>query len=313
MRLEIKDKAIEKYFDKFGIKSTKIRKAYAFFETLSLRMSEHNLFLSSAGIAFNILIYTIPLLLVIVFVISSFFNVDDIINFLVTILNNIMPPGKQSSKLIEMVLNETTSIFKNSGTAGIIGIVTMIWLSSVLLGALRSGLNEIFRLPYNKTFILYKLKDILITIMILLLVLISIYILPFSTFVLEALMEYIPDVIQTYLSNFIIFLITLGSSFLTFYLLFRFVPNSKIKLSIRLWATILSVGFIEISRNIFSWYISISSSYSKFYGTFAIIVSMSIWIYYLTTIILISAELSQLIFDVKHSEEPVALQPTEEK
>ncbi len=303
MELKIQDKDIERYFDKFKINSPFIRKTYAFIETLSNRMSKHNLFLVSAGIAFNLIIYIIPLLLVIIFAISAFFDVNQIIKFLSQILRDIMPPTGQSIQLIDSIIAEITGIFQKGATAGIIGIVVLLWLSSVLLGAIRSGLNEIFRLSYSKTYIVYKLKDIALTLMILLLVLTMIYILPFSNFMLNALMEFIPDIIGPYVSWLLMLGVSLGVSFLNFYLLFHFVPNRKVKRNIRLMSTAFSVIFIEISRHVFAWYISQSTSYSKFYGTFAILVSMSVWVYYLTTILLISAELAQLIDDIRHNDD----------
>ncbi len=299
MDLQIQDKDVIYYLDKFKIKNKKIRKTYAFIETLANRMSKHNLFLVSAGIAFNIILYVIPMLLVIVFAVSKLYDVNEISYFLSKLMHDFMPPSEQSSQIIEMLVREVTGVFKKGATAGVVGIVILLWLSSVLLGSIRAGLNDIFRLSYVKNFLAYKLKDMILTVMVLLLVLLMIYAVPMSNFIVNALMAFIPEVISQYVSSLLLLSISLGVSFINFYLLFRFVPNDKVKRRIRFWSTIFSVVFIEISRNIFAWYISQSTSYSKFYGTFAIIASMCVWVYYLTTIMLVSAELSQLIEDVR--------------
>jgi uncharacterized BrkB/YihY/UPF0761 family membrane protein len=58
---------------------------------------------------------------------------------------------------------------------------------------------------------------------------------------------------------------------------------------------------IEIARHGFGYYLSGVTAYGKFYGTYAIMALMALWIYYLTTIILLSAELSKFIYDLRKS------------
>ena len=64
-------------------------------------------------------------------------------------------------------------------------------------------------------------------------------------------------------------------------------------------AAILNTIFIEISRNIFAWYLINLSQYSKYYGAYATVVSIALWIYYFAFIFLISAEISQMYFEKK--------------
>jgi membrane protein len=62
-------------------------------------------------------------------------------------------------------------------------------------------------------------------------------------------------------------------------------------------STGISVIAIELARYIFAWYISSISNYGKFYGTYAVIISMAVWLYYSSLIILLSAEISKFIYD----------------
>jgi len=220
---------------------------------------------------------------VVVFIISSVFDTEAITQFLAKSLNDILPPSEQSRQLLLTTINEVTKIFAASSTAGIIGIVTLLWLSSILLGSIRSGLNSIFHIATPKIFFIYKFRDIFLTILITLMILIIIYLLPMISVVNSSLHSLIPEFISQYFSKIYFLIISLSTSF-TF---------------TRLLSTIFCVIFIEISRHIFSWYISGVSSYGKFYGTYAILASMAVWLYYMTTIILFSAELSNLIYEVK--------------
>ena len=299
MNLEIQDSDILKILNILGIKNRTIRGIIAFIELLFERIAGHHLFLIAAGIAFNVLLYLIPLLLVVVFIISSVFDTEAITQFLAKSLNDILPPSEQSRQLLQTTISEVTTIFAASSTAGIIGIVTLLWLSSILLGSIRSGLNSIFHIATPKIFFIYKFRDIFLTILITLMILIIIYLLPMISVVNSSLHSLIPEFISQYFSKIYFLIISLSTSFILFYLLFRFVPNKKLPTFTRLLSTIFCVIFIEISRHIFSWYISGVSSYGKFYGTYAILASMAVWLYYMTTIILFSAELSNLIYEVK--------------
>jgi membrane protein len=81
------------------------------------------------------------------------------------------------------------------------------------------------------------------------------------------------------------------------YFIYWFVPNIKLNFKTKLWSTILCVVLIELSRHVFGWYISGSTSYGKFYGAYAVIVTMALWIYYSSLIILLSAELVKFILE----------------
>ncbi|MDD3124511.1 MAG: YihY/virulence factor BrkB family protein [Candidatus Kapabacteria bacterium] len=301
MPTKINDPNLRRIADFLHIRNLRLRELVGAIETLSDRLNLHHTFLVAAGIAFNILLYLIPLLLVIIFAISSFFKVEDITRFLTHFLNDILPPSEQTRSLLELIIKEVTKIFGGSGTAGIVGIVSLLWLSSILLGSIRSGLNTIFSLPSDKNFLIYKLKDIGLILMLSVMVLVTIYVLPIIGMVLATLHSTMPDFFKPYLSGVMFTSVTLLMSFLMFYFLYRYVPNRKVRRGVVMLSTGLCVVFVEISRRIFALYIAGVTSYGKFYGTYAILVSMAVWLYYLTMILLLSAEISQLFFDIRDS------------
>ena len=297
--LEIENPLLSRICDKLGIsKNNVLRSLIAFFECFANRVSNHHVFLVAAGIAFNILIYIIPLLLVIVFAINFFFSVEQITMFLSHFLNEILPPGEQTEKILSTVITEITSIFNESKIAGIIGICTLAWISSLLLGAVRSGLNMVYEQEDKKVFILYKLKDICFTFILAVMVLLTIYILPIIGLVQSMLNQIIPDFIERYLNGATFYAITLAMTFLLFFFIYQFVPNERIAKRNSLISALICVILVEISRRIFAFYIAGFASYGKFYGTYAIIVSMCVWLYYLTLILLFCAELSRLICEL---------------
>ncbi len=278
---------------------SRIKKIYDFIYVLIERLDNHHVFLLAAGIAYSILLYLLPLFLVSVFVVSKLVDPVILIDTLQRLATEMLPPTEQTSRFLQTVIYEVNDIFNKSSLAGWIGVFVLLWVSSAFFAALRSGLNIVFEIPTPKIFILYKLKDILVTIVLTLLLLISSFIFPVISIIRVYLLQFIPHQIAWLFSWLTVSMVTLVTSFVFFYLLFRYVPNARIPRKVRLISTLLSVFLIEISRNIFAWYLSSLSNFGRFYGSYAVVASIALWIYYMTLIILISAELSKYLYDLK--------------
>lgn len=261
------------------------------------RMGDHHLFILAAGIAFNILLYTIPLFLLAVFLTSLFVNIEDMAYSLSDILIELLPNTSSAHELANTVVREITIISNHSSLVGWIGIAILLWLSSTLFSSIRTGLNAVYEIKTPRIFIIYRFKDIFLTSILTFLILIVMYVVPFFDFLLASFSKLLPELIAPIFSGFTIRIVSLCSSFVLFYFLFKFVPNKKLPRYPRVVSTLLSVTFIELSKEVFSWYLGNFSSYGKFYGTYAVIVSMAIWIYYFSLIILASAETGQFLYE----------------
>lgn len=279
--------------------SSKLYHIYKITDIFFTRVSKHHLYLIAAGISFNMILYSIPLFLFALYIVNLFFDYSELSKTIEDFLLNMLPPTDATGEIIHTIIEEIRIIAANIQLLGWISIVVLLWISSTLLNALRSALNLIFSIEPKKIFIIYRIKDIFITIILAILIFISSYIIPISSFLFSFISEFIPDLVSPLISQFWFKLLSFISSFIFFFFLFRFVPNEKIARPVRLIATVISVIVIELSRWAFAWYLTTVSSYGKFYGAYAVLVSIAIWIYYFNLIILLSAELSQYIYDLR--------------
>lgn len=89
-------------------------------------------------------------------------------------------------------------------------------------------------------------------------------------------------------------------SFITFWGLYKFIPNTHVKWQFAFWgAAFSSVSWI-IATDIFSWVISSGiANYEKLYGSLGAVIAFLTWIYITATITLIGAHLSAAIAFVK--------------
>ena len=125
------------------------------------------------------------------------------------------------------------------------------------------------------------------------------YIVPLSTLVLSYMDSLFPTYISDFLSEFVFRVISLAISFSFFYFIYRFVPNKHLPRFARLVSTGLAVFLFELSRNIFAFYLTSVSNYPRFYGAYAMLAAMAIWIYYSTLILLLSGEIGQFIYELR--------------
>jgi membrane protein len=300
VNLEIKDESIIKILDFLRIRSKKVRRFIGGTEDFFDRVDHNHLFLLSSGIAFTIILYLIPLLLVAIYLVKIIFGIGSLTTLIIDTLQAVLPPNEQTTELVKTIVSEAYTILDNSSLAGMIGIITLIWLSSTLFSSLRTGLNTVFKIEAKQFFIIYRLRDMLLIVVLAILILLSSYVFPILSLLTESLMEALPSSLS-YLLDKLFPLFTLLVSFILFYLLYRFVPTTRTPRQIRVISTLMCVFMIEIARHGFAYYLSGVTAYGRFYGTYAIMALMALWIYYLTTIILLSAELSKFIYDLRNS------------
>ncbi len=286
-------------FRQFRDKKGAIYSVYEHLDKLTDRISKHHLYMLAAGIAFNIMIYMIPLFLMVIFIVSVVFDATAITDTLEKFLNDYLPQTEASYEIVHAVIHEIDKIFSHSTLFGSIGILGLLWISSILISSIRTGLNAIFDLPSPNIFIIYRLKDILLTIIFSVLLMIYSYAIPIVNFIIELTGDLLPDIVGAFVGDMVLIGASIATSFVLFYLIFKFVPNRLLPRFVRIVSTLICVVGIELARLVFAWYITAISNYGKFYGTYAIIVSMALWIYYSALIILLAAEISNYIYDLR--------------
>lgn len=280
---------------------TRVKHIYNLIVDFIDRLDNDHVYLISAGLAFNILLYQIPLFLLLTFVVDITIGFESIAAQLDKILMEFLPPTATSENYLSKILSEITKIVQHSSFFGFVGLIILIWISSTLISSLRYSVNTVFKIPPKKYFFLDTLKDMLLVLLIPILFMFYTFLLPLVDVIQDIFIVLSPDYANDVISNTTIILTSLGTGFLIYYFIYSYIPSAKVERKKRLFASILNTILIEISRNIFAWYLVSISNYGKYYGTYAAIVSMALWIYYFAFIFLISAEISHMYFDRKDS------------
>ncbi|MCX6155237.1 MAG: YihY/virulence factor BrkB family protein [Candidatus Kapabacteria bacterium] len=272
---------------------SKFKKYFKEFTSFIDEIDSHHIFLLSAGIAFNMILYIIPMFLLATYIMNKAFDINSVSIAIERVLTDYLPPVDSTRKVLASTLEELATISRNSSYAGWLGLATIIWFSSTLFSSVRTGLNAVYSIETPNIFLFYRIKDILFTIILSILLIFTTYAIPMTSFVESVAQSVIPGDAGKLFSQFTYTLLTLISSFAFFYFIYTFVPNKSIPNRARTISTIFCVVSIEVSRRLFAWYLSSVSNYGKVYGTYAVIVSLAIWVYYSAILILLSAELGR--------------------
>lgn len=282
-------------------------KNYAKIEGLIDNLDAHHTFLLAAGLAFNILLYIIPLILITIYLVNVFFKTDDLIVFIENTLVEFLPATDYYEDIIYKIISEVQHIADGSTLAGIIGVVILLWLSSTVISTLNTCLSTIFNIT-QPHYIFTKLKDIATTILLTFFILIYSVFMPIFNFLGNYINSIFPDLLSGLLGNLFVVISPFIISFIVYYFIYGIIPynkQEKIPRRLVLNTTFIAMLLTEVSRNIFTIYISNFANYNRFYGAYAVIITLAVWLYYSSFLILFSAELAKFLWDKKAEKNPI--------
>ena len=260
------------------------------------RFDEHHLFLMGAGIAFSLLLSFIPFILVMFSLFSSLIRQDIIELFIFRWVDAIIPYSEYSESIKNALVHRLPDVAGYKAIAGWFGIIGFIFSASTLFSGMRTILNKIYCVVHERSAIFGLLRDMGMVVILLFFVLLSTMALPLYNVISESADSI--TMLQTYgFGTFytpMIKIFTMALVFTMFYLVYAIIPYGKLGKKVpalgALWATV----FWEISRGIFSYYAKNFISTNKLYGAFGLAVVVLLWVYCLSVIFLLGAEIGQL-------------------
>ena len=175
------------------------------------------------------------------------------------------------------------------------GAVGSIWSSSNGVMAVMKAVNRAFDLEENRPYLKLKGLSILFTLGLIVTLMVVFAVLVFGETIFKALFGYY-TVATLVIWKILKLIIPLIFMILVFTMLYKWSPSIKkgveIKISESLPGAIFaSLGWIVLSQ-IFSFYVSNFSNYSKTYGSLGGVIAFLIWLYMSSIIIVLGAEVN---------------------
>lgn len=266
-------------------------KVFLFFWEVKNRVVKNDLITYANSLTFKLILSIFPFIIALLSLLG-FLNlpVERITNTLV----NDMPDeiGDMISYFINDVLGEKrVSLFSSS-------IIIAIYSASAGFHTMVKGVCNAFDINEYRSFFKTRAISMILMFIFLIIIIATLYIVIFGDTInsfLEnsGIIKNIPSVI----TNIAMHLLTVGITVLFLILLYKFSISIKLKIRQLLPGVLFTIVSWYIVSKGFNIYINNFSRYSVIYGSIAAIFIFGIWLFLLSSLILIGAQINAVIYD----------------
>ena len=267
-----------------------------YFIGLFKRIDEHHIFLSGGGIAFSLILSTIPILLLVFALLGNIINPTTIEDNLSKLIYTVIPYPEYADFTTSAIMRRIPGVFQYSAAAFYLGLAGLFFTSTWLFSSMRTILNRVFGCSEDKGFLVGLIRDFGMVILLISLVLVSTFVLPTINIFIKAAENL--DILQNFRVDSVIHTIFSFTSIvvvlLLFFVFYSLIPYAKLDRKVTfvgaLWATILW----EAARFFFGYYVQTFLQSNKFYEAFLLIIVLLFWLFYASILFIIGAEIAQL-------------------
>jgi len=246
----------------------------------------------AAGLAFNLLLYCVPFLLLVVSTLAYTLGSSE--RALARVQGSVKELLPQAS---EAFANTLSTIIEHRNVLGLVAVPLFLLLSSWLFGAIRLALNVVFEAPKQHSYIIAKVKDFVLIIAVACLVILSVGLASLLT-ILQAFAKdfaFVRDLLEPgwlLATQVVVFLFTAA----LFYTLYRFSTNKTISRKAAVVSAFTGAGLFALSKWAFTWYVALLKANTLIYGALAALIFFYLWLYYACVVFILGAEVGW-VFD----------------
>lgn len=247
----------------------------------------------AAECAYFTILSFIPFIIFLISLIQYFRLDEGLISFVVT---ELFPTSMQD--LINNIILEAHS--KSFSTVSI-AIVITLWSAGKGFFALCKGLRNIYKVEDDKPNLLKRIEGSIYTLIFIFSIILLLVVRVFGNSIYEwiRIKFDVAGIIVSKILRFRTFIFMIGL-FILFLFIYSFIPHHRKKVRTQIvGAAFASIGWYVTSW-IFSIYVDIFKGFSNTYGSLTTIILIMMWVYFCMYVILIGAEINDLIQEYKH-------------
>ena len=238
----------------------------------------------AAGLSFYVVICIVPFLLLVIagsaFLISNEMVLREVVYRLGTLL-----PVYQAE--MEVALR---AVIDARGVSSLVGTLILFFFASQLFAATRLVLNRVFQ-HKGRGLIHGMLFDLGMILFLTIGFLASIGVTGVFAWVRGFALLAGEDSFMPAVLHWVGLLLTVLLDMALFAMIYRFVPNRRIRWSSVLMGGLATAVLWECAKQAFRWYIEGVGVYSAVYGSLGVTIALMMWVYYSATVFIIGAAL----------------------
>ncbi len=263
---------------------------------------EDNVLFLAGGIAFNIILAAVPLVLLLVtgvtYLLPALYSGAIDSNEAVTdFIDRLLPAQAEASSL---ALHKMVSdLMRARGSLGVYSAIGFVWFSTRLFGSLRTVLADVFDIENERGIIEGKIFDIKITVIATLLFVASTAVTTYislaasrgiSSLVALGLRQDVMGGLAYWFGRAIAFIFIA----LMFFALYKYLPVRRIRAQTAWVAALFTSLSFELARFVFALYVSAFNPGSLYTGTLTTAVLAVLWFYYAALVFILGGEVGQV-------------------
>jgi membrane protein len=245
----------------------------------------------ASGLAFDLLLYCVPLSLLLVSALGyTVYGSDRALAEVQTVLQQLLPRSHQA-------FTENLSVVAaNRGLLGLVGFVLLFILSSTTFGSARIVLNTVFEVRQPRSFWKGKAGDFLIMLVASGLLILTVG-LGSVLALLRSVGERLPFLGPLMQPGWVLAsaLLTFALTVALFYVLYRFSPARTIGRRALAFASLTGAGLFELSKWVFPWVVMIMQAGTGLISALGGLLIFLVWLYYASVVFVLSATLGRVL------------------
>jgi membrane protein len=191
------------------------------------------------------------------------------------------------------LLDQLGGVEEKKHVLGWVGIITLIWFSSMIFGAIETAMGMIFHSHRRRNYLASKILAIAMipaawaVAVASIIVTYVVALLAKQPLLAETVFQNFPMIKGVFFQYAIPFLVTV----LFFTILYKVIPTGKIPMGIAITGGAIFSALMEVAKHFFAWYVANYTRYNVIFGSLETVVILVIWVFYIALILLFCAEL----------------------
>lgn len=248
------------------------------------RMGRDDVLILAASTAYAAVLSMFPLLIAVIALLSLFVEQAAAQEAVLRALGPYLPD--QSLSLVRETLR---GVVQTRETAGLIGVLGLLWGATAVAGSLREAINRVLRAS-PRAFWRRKLIDLGMVIVGGIFLSLSLL---GSALLAVLSVRPLGAAIERAVGGLAQVVAVVGPilfSAAAFFVAYRFLPNVRLRGRSLVWGTLVGVVLFEVSKVAFFWYLRTLAAYPVVYGPLAGLVVFMVWVYLVAVVALLGAE-----------------------
>lgn len=188
------------------------------------------------------------------------------------------------------LLDQLGRIDEKQNVLGWVGIITLIWFSSMIFGAIETAFNLIFRAKSYRNYILSKLLALAMIPMMWTVAVASIAVTYIATILAQKPTIFRGEILILH-GFFFRYMLPYLVTVLFFTIVYKVIPPVRISWWNALIGSAIFSALMEVAKQFYGWYVSNYTSYNVIFGSLQTVVILVIWVFYVAFILLFCAEI----------------------